>query len=87
MSVRAGREGLPIQQRVGGGLGAISADPGGWCCYYVLKSFIPFGFLLLALQGAVNVYKIILALMGNDIRTVKEDSLSVRAARMVEQNQ
>ncbi|MCH8077756.1 MAG: TRAP transporter small permease subunit [SAR324 cluster bacterium] len=70
-----------------GGLGEISADPGGWCCYYVLKSFIPFGFFLLALQGAVNVYKIILALMGNDIRTVKEDSLSVRAARMVEQNQ
>ena len=70
-----------------GGLGEISADPGGWCCYYILKSFIPFGFFLLALQGAANVYKIILSLMGRDPRTVREDSLSARAARAVEENQ
>lgn len=70
-----------------GGLGEISADPGGWCCYYVLKSFIPFGFFLLFLQGAVNVYKLILALMGKRDIGVEEDSLSSRAARAVEKNQ
>ena len=70
-----------------GGLGEISADPGGWCCYYVLKSFIPFGFFLLFLQGAVNVYKIILALLGKRVMGVEEDSLSARAARAVEKNQ
>ena len=69
------------------GLGEISADPGGWCCYYILKSFIPFGFFLLFLQGAVNVYKLILALMGKGTMQTLEDSLSARAARAVEKNQ
>ena len=36
-----------------------SPDPGGLPAYYVLKAFIPLGFLLLALQGMAEVYKII----------------------------
>lgn len=41
-----------------------SPDPGGLPAYYVLKGFIPLGFLLLALQGVAEVYKIIQRLRG-----------------------
>lgn len=40
-------------------VGEYSPDPGGLHFYYVLKAFIPLGFLLLALQGMAEVYKII----------------------------
>ena len=39
-------------------VGEYSPDPGGLPAYYVLKAFIPLGFLFLALQGAAEVYKI-----------------------------
>lgn len=38
-------------------MGERSADPGGLPAYYILKSFIPFGFGLLTLQGIANVYR------------------------------
>ena len=40
-------------------VGEYSPDPGGLPAYYILKAFIPLGFLLLALQGMAEVYKII----------------------------
>jgi len=46
--------------------GEFSPDPGGWCCYWALKSFIPFGFFLLLLQGIVQVYKKIMELQGQE---------------------
>jgi TRAP-type mannitol/chloroaromatic compound transport system permease small subunit len=45
-------------------LGEFSPDPGGLPAYYVLKSFIPFGFGLLALQGVANIYRKVRALKG-----------------------
>ena len=45
-------------------VGEISPDPGGLCCYYVLKSVIPLGFFFLLLQGVVNVYRKIEDLRG-----------------------
>ena len=36
-----------------------SPDPGGLPAYYVLKAFIPLGFLFLMLQGLVMVYRIV----------------------------
>lgn len=59
-------------------VGEVSPDPGGYCCYYVLKSFIPFGFLLLSLQGIVTVYKIIQELRGFEPEAALKDSLSAR---------
>lgn len=60
-------------------VGEISADPGGWCCYYVLKSFIPFGFLLLGLQGMVSVYKKIRELQGEQPDALRADSIAARS--------
>ena len=47
-------------------VGEYSPDPGGLPGYYILKAFIPLGFLLLALQGMAEVYKI--------IKRLKEDA-------------
>ena len=46
-------------------VGEISADPGGMCCYYVLKAMIPLGFFLLMLQGVVQIHSIIRELQGH----------------------
>lgn len=61
----------------------ISPDPGGWCCYWALKSFIPFGFFLLMLQGLVNVYQKIQELRGQDPIPPPEDSNTARNERLV----
>lgn len=63
-------------------VGEISPDPGGMCCYWFLKSMIPFGFSLLLLQGMVNVYKKIKELMGAEPAPPREDSFVGRAKRM-----
>ena len=63
-------------------VGEFSPDPGGWCCYYVLKSFIPFGFFLLMLQGIVSVYRTILQLQGMDAPPLRADSIASRSAEI-----
>jgi TRAP-type mannitol/chloroaromatic compound transport system permease small subunit len=45
-------------------VGEVSADPGGLPAYYILKSFIPFGFFLLLLQGLANLYRKVRVLFG-----------------------
>ncbi len=62
--------------------GEFSADPGGMCCYYVLKSMIPLGFFLLALQGVVNVHKKIKELRGGEPELPPEDGLVGRAQKL-----
>jgi TRAP-type mannitol/chloroaromatic compound transport system permease small subunit len=75
-------------------VGEMSADPGGLPAYYVLKSFIPFGFILLFLQGVANVYRKVRVLKGEEepkladgfaaraeiASQVSEEALSRRAA-------
>ncbi|MBW7998368.1 MAG: TRAP transporter small permease subunit [Candidatus Glassbacteria bacterium] len=67
-------------------VGEFSADPGGMCCYYVLKAFIPLGFLLLGLQGMVNVYKKIRELMGDPPEALRGDSIAARSRRISEES-
>ncbi len=43
-----------------------SPDPGGLPAYYVLKGFIPLGFIFLALQGVAEVNRIIKRLRGEE---------------------
>lgn len=62
--------------------GEFSADPGGLCCYYVLKAFIPMGFFFLFLQGVVNVSQKIQELQGGDPVALPEDSFVSRAERV-----
>ena len=57
-------------------VGEYSPDPGGLPAYYILKAFIPFGFLLLALQGAAEVIKI--------IKRLKEEQAAEAAAEQKE---
>lgn len=63
-------------------VGEFSADPGGMCCYWFLKSMIPFGFFLLLLQGLVNVYRKIKELRGAETPPPFEDSFIGRAKRL-----
>jgi len=55
-----------------------SPDPGGMPAYYVLKSFIPAGFALLALQGLVQLLRSVLELKGHKFEVFK-DSMAARA--------
>jgi TRAP-type mannitol/chloroaromatic compound transport system permease small subunit len=59
-------------------VGEYSADPGGLPAYYVLKSFIPLGFFLLALQGVANVYRKVKSMQGEPEPKMK-DSFVARA--------
>lgn len=59
-------------------VGEYSPDPGGLPAYYVLKAFIPLGFMLLGLQGLANVYRKVRALMGEPMPEMA-DSFSKRA--------
>ena len=65
-------------------VGEISPDPGGLCCYYLLKAMIPIGFGLLGLQGIANLWKKIMALKGEEVASKLDDSLSSRAAKAAE---
>jgi len=64
-------------------VGEISPDPGGMPAYYVLKAFIPFGFIMLALQGVVHVYRSFMELKGHTFDP-PEDSMKVRAKEQIE---
>ncbi len=67
--------------------GEYSADPGGMCCYYVLKGMIPLGFSLLFLQGIANVYNKIRALNGVEVSFTRPDGMAARAAAKVSEGQ
>lgn len=62
-------------------VGEYSPDPGGLCCYYLLKMIIPIGFGFLALQGMADVYKKIQALKELASAPVAEDSIAARAGQ------
>ena len=68
-------------------VGEYSADPGGMCCYYVLKGMIPLGFSLLFLQGIANVYNKIRALNGEEVSFTRPDGMAARAAMKVSEGQ
>jgi TRAP-type mannitol/chloroaromatic compound transport system permease small subunit len=61
-------------------IGEVSADPGGLRYYWLLKSFIPLGFFLLALQGVANVYRKVRAMQGEPEPRLA-DSFIVRAEK------
>jgi TRAP-type mannitol/chloroaromatic compound transport system permease small subunit len=48
-------------------MGEGSPDPGGIPCRFILKSMIPLGFLLIALQGIAMGIRSVLAIIGGEI--------------------
>ena len=62
-------------------VGEFSPDPGGLCCYYLLKAVIPLGFFFLFLQGVAHVYKKVKELQGEEPPPPPLDSFSARAER------
>ena len=62
-------------------VGEYSPDPGGLPAYYVLKSFIPLGFFLLALQGVAFVYRKVRAMQG-EAEPKMADSFVARAEQV-----